>query len=138
MFDFLYERRVLERDGSARTEPVEDYAHALYRRQFGTAVPLTPAFVSTEELEPRAHLEMQAALQRHVDSSISKTVNCPEDIGFAEFEDVYIEGYHLGCKGLTTYRPNAVTGSVLSVSAPAKAEPAEVLPARAETLQGTT
>ena len=67
VFDFQYERRVLERDGSARTETVEDYAHALYRQRFGTTAPLTPAFVTAEELTPRAHLEMQAALQRHVD-----------------------------------------------------------------------
>jgi ribonucleoside-diphosphate reductase alpha chain len=113
VFDFHYERRVLERDGSARTEPVEDYAHALYRRQFGTAVPLTPAFVTTEQLEPRAHLEMQAALQRHVDSSISKTINCPADISYEAFKDIYLEANALGLKGCTTYRPNAVTGSVL-------------------------
>jgi ribonucleoside-diphosphate reductase alpha chain len=113
VFDFLYERRVLERDGGARTEPVEDYAHALYRRQLGASAPLTPAFVTTEALEPRAHLAMQAALQRHVDSSISKTINCPVDISFEAFKDIYLEAYALGLKGCTTYRPNAVTGSVL-------------------------
>jgi ribonucleoside-diphosphate reductase alpha chain len=132
VFDFLYQRRVLERDGTARTEPVEDYAHALYRQQFGTTAPLTPAFVTTEQLEPRAHLEMQAALQRHVDSSISKTINCPVDISFEAFKDIYLEAYALGLKGCTTYRPNAVTGSVLG-HAPAKvAEPAGAEPVRAQ------
>ena len=120
VFDFQYERRVLERDGRARSESVEDYAHALYRQRFGAAAPLTPAFVTAEELEPRAHLEMQAALQRHVDSSISKTVNCPADIGFEAFKDVYLEAYALGLKGCTTYRPNAVTGAVLSRATEAK------------------
>jgi ribonucleoside-diphosphate reductase alpha chain len=123
VFDFQYERRVLERDGRARSESVEDYAHALYRQRFGVTAPLTPAFVTAEELEPRAHLEMQAALQRHVDSSISKTINCPADIGFEAFKDVYLEAYALGLKGCTTYRPNAVTGAVLSRSSEAK--PAE-------------
>ena len=113
VFDFVYQRRVLERDGSARSEMVEDYAHALYRRQFGAAAPLPQAFVTAEELEPRAHLEMQAALQRHVDSSISKTINCPVDISFDAFKDIYLEAYALGLKGCTTYRPNAVTGAVL-------------------------
>ena len=61
--------------------------------------------MTAEELEPRAHLEMQAALQRHVDSSISKTINCPADIGFEAFKDVYLEAYALGLKGCTTYRP---------------------------------
>jgi ribonucleoside-diphosphate reductase alpha chain len=120
VFDFQYERRVLERDGSARTETVEDYAHALYRQRFGATAPLTPAFVTAEELEPRAHLEMQAALQRHVDSSISKTINCPSDIGFEAFKDIYLEAYALGLKGCTTYRPNLVTGAVLTRSADAK------------------
>jgi ribonucleoside-diphosphate reductase alpha chain len=60
---------------------------------------------------------MQAALQRHVDSSISKTINCPPDIGFEAFKDVYLDAYDLGLKGCTTYRPNAVTGAVLSRAA---------------------
>jgi ribonucleoside-diphosphate reductase alpha chain len=117
VFDFHYERRVLERDGSARVEAVEDYAHALYRQTVGAEAPLTSAFVTAEELSPRAHLEMQAAVQRHVDSSISKTINCPPGIGFEAFKDVYLEAYDLGLKGCTTYRPNAVTGAVLSHTA---------------------
>jgi ribonucleoside-diphosphate reductase alpha chain len=125
VFDFRYERRVLERDGSSRTETVEDYAHALYRETFGLTAALTPAFVTAEELTPRAHLDMQAAVQAHVDSSISKTVNCPADLSFEAFKDVYLEAYDLGLKGCTTYRPNAVTGAVLSRSAPAAAEPGE-------------
>jgi ribonucleoside-diphosphate reductase alpha chain len=116
VFDFQYERRVLERGGQVRTETVEDYAHALFRQRFGTAAALTPAFVTAEELEPSAHLQMQAALQRHVDSSISKTINCPADISFETFKNVYLEAYALGLKGCTTYRPNTVTGAVLSRS----------------------
>jgi ribonucleoside-diphosphate reductase alpha chain len=118
VFDFRYDRRVLERDGSTRTEQVEDYAHALYRERFGAAQPLTEAFVTAEELTPRAHLEMQAAVQAHVDSSISKTINCPPNLSFEAFEDVYLQAYDLGLKGCTTYRPNPVTGAVLSRSAP--------------------
>jgi ribonucleoside-diphosphate reductase alpha chain len=127
VFDFRHERRVLQRDGSSRTETVEDYAHALYREKFGRHAPLTDAFVTAEELSPRAHLEMQAALQRHVDSSISKTINCPPDLSFEAFKDVYLEAYGLGLKGCTTYRPNAVTGAVLSrtaTAAPAATPPA--------------
>ncbi len=114
VFDFRFERRVLERDGTSRTETVEDYAHALYRRMLGPDAPLTDAFVTAEHLSPRAHVEMQAALQRHVDSSISKTVNCPADISFEAFKSIYLEAYDLGLKGCTTYRPNAITGTVLS------------------------
>jgi ribonucleoside-diphosphate reductase alpha chain len=127
VFDFHYERRVLERDGSSRIEPVEDYAHALYRTQFGADAPLAAAFVTAEKLPPRAHLDMQAALQRHVDSSISKTINCPVDIGFEAFKDIYLDAYALGLKGCTTYRPNPITGSVLS--RPQTAPQAAVAPA---------
>jgi ribonucleoside-diphosphate reductase alpha chain len=83
---------------------------------------------------------MQAAAQALVDSSISKTVNCPEDIGFGAFAEIYVEGYHLGLKGLTTYRPNAVTGSILSVAETAKPVPKaeEPLAPRADQLHGTT
>ena len=83
---------------------------------------------------------MQAAAQALIDSSISKTVNCPEDITFEAFADIYVEGYHLGCKGLTTYRPNAITGSVLSVAEEPNAKPKadEQLQPRAEQLHGTT
>jgi ribonucleoside-diphosphate reductase alpha chain len=118
VFDFRHARRVLQPDGSIRSETVEDYAHAFFRARFGAQAPLSEAFVTAEELTPRAHLEMQAALQRHVDSSISKTINCPPDIGFEAFKDVYLEAYDLGLKGCTTYRPNAVTGAVLSRTAP--------------------
>ena len=132
VFDFRYRRRVLERDGSSRIDEVEDYAHALYRERFGAA-PLTDAFVTAEELTPGAHLKMQAAVQAHVDSSISKTINCPADLSFEAFEDVYLEAYDLGLKGCTTYRPNAVTGAVLSRSA--AAAPAEVQPAEAASVE---
>jgi ribonucleoside-diphosphate reductase alpha chain len=107
---------------------VEDYAHALYRETFGAKAPLGDAFVTAEELTPRAHLEMQAAVQRHVDSSISKTINCPADIGFEAFKDIYLEAYDLGLKGCTTYRPNPVTGAVLSRTAPRPAEPGPTTP----------
>ncbi len=138
VFAYSYDRRIRQPDGSSRTEPVEDYALHVWRKLKGDAVPPPDLFVSAQTLKPADHLAMQAAAQQLIDSSISKTVNCPEDIGFEEFADIYVEGYHLGCKGLTTYRPNAITGSVLSVQA-AKPVPAEApLEPRAEALHGTT
>jgi ribonucleoside-diphosphate reductase alpha chain len=118
VFDFRYKRRVRGAN-DVREEVVEDYAHALYRRLFGPDRPLGNAFVTTADLSPRAHLAMQAALQRHTDSSISKTINCPETISFEAFEGVYLEAYDLGLKGCTTFRPNVVTGSVLEAAPPA-------------------
>jgi len=121
VFDFRYTRRVLGHDGTTRTEDVEDLMHARFRRLAGPDAPLTPAFVTTADLTPREHLVMQAALQRHVDSSISKTINCPEDISFEAFQSIYLDAFDLGLKGCTVYRPNAVTGAILS-SEPATAE----------------
>ncbi len=140
VFAYSYERRILQPDGSARMEPVEDYAMRVWRSVRGDAPPPEELFVSAQTLKPSDHLTMQAAAQALVDSSISKTVNCSEDIGFDEFSDIYVEGYHLGCKGLTTYRPNAVTGSVLKVeNKPEPVEEPEVaLAPRSDALQGRT
>jgi len=117
VFDFRYTRRVLLKDGSREESEVEDYAHRLYRHMFGPDAPLTDAFVTTQELAPEEHLRMQAALQAHVDSAISKTVNCPENMPFEQFRPLYEKAFELGLKGCTAYRPNAVTGSVLSTAA---------------------
>jgi ribonucleoside-diphosphate reductase alpha chain len=125
VYDFVYRRRVTGAGGAIREEQVEDYAHARFRREFGPTVPLPASFVRAGDLSPRQHLRMQAALQPYVDSAISKTINCPEAIPFAEFKDVYLEAHALSLKGCTTYRPNPVTGAVLQpVDEPRGAVPA--------------
>ena len=115
VFAYAYKRKVLQKDGSRTEEEVVDYAVQMWREKFG-GVDLPEFFVTAQTLAPADHVRMQAAAQEWVDSSISKTINCPEDISFEEFKDVYLQAYETGCKGCTTYRPNAVTGSVLSVS----------------------
>ncbi len=115
VFSFKYVRHVLMPDGSRREEEVTDYAYRQFRRHAGEAVALPGAFVDTQDLTPRDHLVMQAAVQAYVDSSISKTINCPGEIGFDDFREIYLQAYELGCKGCTTYRPNEVTGAVLEV-----------------------
>ncbi|MCC7266287.1 MAG: adenosylcobalamin-dependent ribonucleoside-diphosphate reductase [Caulobacteraceae bacterium] len=134
VFAYSYTRKIRQPDGSTRDEAVEDYALAVWKRLHGEAPPPEASFVSAQDLAPSDHLRMQAAAQRHVDSSISKTINCPEDIAFDAFQNVYREAYALGCKGLTTYRPNAITGSVLSVGPP----PEPKLAPRPEALDGAT
>jgi ribonucleoside-diphosphate reductase alpha chain len=114
VFSFRHTRNVLMPDGSRREEEVEDYAHRLFRRVRGETAPLPDYFVDAQVLTPEDHLVMQAAVQKHVDSSISKTINMPADIPFERFKDVYLQAYALGCKGCTTYRPNEVTGAVLA------------------------
>ncbi|MCT8159694.1 adenosylcobalamin-dependent ribonucleoside-diphosphate reductase [Pseudoruegeria sp. SHC-113] len=115
VFAYAYKRKVLQKDGSRTEEEVVDYAVQLWREKFGDT-PLPDHFVNAQTLAPLDHVRMQAAAQKWIDSSISKTINCPEDISFEDFKDVYMEAWDTGCKGCTTYRPNDVTGSVLSVS----------------------
>ncbi|MCQ0969689.1 adenosylcobalamin-dependent ribonucleoside-diphosphate reductase [Paracoccus sp. TK19116] len=115
VFAYAYSRKVLQKDGSRTEEEVVDYAVQMWRDLKGDA-PLPGYFVNAQTLDPQDHVAMQAAAQEWVDSSISKTINCPEDISFEAFKDVYLSAWDLGCKGCTTYRPNEVTGSVLSIS----------------------
>jgi ribonucleoside-diphosphate reductase alpha chain len=114
VFAYAYKRKVLQKDGSRTEEEVVDYAVQMWREKFGDR-PLPDYFVNAQTLPPLDHVRMQAAAQKWVDSSISKTINCPEDISFEDFKEVYMAAWDQGCKGCTTYRPNAVTGSVLSV-----------------------
>ena len=135
VFAYAYTRKVLQKDGTRDEEEVVDYAVQMWRDLKGDA-PLPDHFVNAQTLAPEDHVRMQAAAQKWVDSSISKTINCPEDIPFEAFKDVYMQAWDTGCKGCTTYRPNAVTGSVLSVApepeAPAEDAPASPVAARIE------
>lgn len=125
IFAYGYNRKVLQKDGTRTEQRVEDYAVALYRKfwvqnrtrpgDFDPEADLPDYFVSAQTITPMAHVRMQAAIQKWVDTSISKTINVPEDIPFEAFERVYMAAYEMGCKGCTTYRPNDVTGSVISV-----------------------
>ncbi len=122
VFAYAYTRKVLQKDGSRSEEEVVDYAVQMWRDLHGDA-PLPAHFVNAQTLAPLDHVAMQAAAQEWVDSSISKTINCPEDSGFEAFQDVYLAAWDQGCKGCTTYRPNPVTGAVLSVSERTEAAP---------------
>ena len=115
VFAYAYTRKVLQKDGTRTEEEVVDYAVKMWRDLKGDA-PLPDYFVNAQTLAPLDHVRMQAAAQKWIDSSISKTINCPEDISFDDFKEVYMAAWDQGCKGCTTYRPNDVTGSVLSVS----------------------
>ena len=124
VFAYAYTRKVLQKDGSRTEEEVVDYAVRLWRELKGDAA-LPDYFVNAQTLPPLDHVRMQAAAQKWIDSSISKTINCPEDISFEAFKEVYMAAWDQGCKGCTTYRPNAVTGSVLTVSESTDKVPAE-------------
>lgn len=131
IFAPAYTRKILEKNGTHTEQLVEDYAVTLYREfcedndvEFDIEN-LPIFFPTTNDLSPSEHIVMQAALQQNVDSSISKTVNLPEDISFEDFKGVYWLAYESGCKGCTTYRPNDITGSILTVDTKDKDEPVE-------------
>ncbi|HEX2760409.1 MAG TPA: adenosylcobalamin-dependent ribonucleoside-diphosphate reductase, partial [Rhizomicrobium sp.] len=130
VFAFDYSRKVLQPDGSRTEEKVEDYAVRAFRAKFGADAALPDYFVSAQTITPADHLAVQAAAQPFIDSAISKTINVPRDIAFEDFAEVYLQAYDLGCKGCTTYRPNDVTGAVLSFEEPKEAIPAETMIAR--------
>ncbi|MCW7537228.1 adenosylcobalamin-dependent ribonucleoside-diphosphate reductase [Aquabacterium sp. A7-Y] len=114
-FSWTYTRRKRRPDGSFSEYAVEDHAWRLWRHLHGEEAPLTPAFVTALEMSAQAHQEMVAAVAPYVDTSISKTVNVPEDYPYADFQDLYLRAWKSGLKGLATYRPNTVLGAVLSV-----------------------
>jgi ribonucleoside-diphosphate reductase alpha chain len=125
VFAYSYTRKVLQPDGGKREETVEDYAVRAFHERFGADAALPDYFVNAQTLQPGDHLAVQAAAQPFIDSAISKTINVPVTMSFDDFKDVYRRAYETGCKGCTTYRPNDVTGSVLSVEEPRDAIPAE-------------
>ena len=117
IFDLSYQRSFREQNGSSHDEQIEDYAYHLHQQLQGVDVSLPDSFTTVADLMPGDHLAMQAALQPFVDSAISKTINCPQDMSFESFKSIYADAYVLGLKGCTTYRPNAITGSILKSNA---------------------
>jgi ribonucleoside-diphosphate reductase alpha chain len=124
VFAYTYGRKVLMPDGTRKDETVADYAWAKFREIFGTDTALPDYFVTAQTLSPDDHLAVQAAAQKYIDSSISKTINVPAGISFDAFKDVYTRAYETGCKGCTTYRPSEIRGAVLEAM---PAGPVEVM-----------
>ncbi|MDR7269307.1 ribonucleoside-diphosphate reductase alpha chain [Pelomonas saccharophila] len=118
-FSWTYTRkkRLPQTEGGGFKEyAVEDHAWRLYRHLFGADAPLSDAFVTALELSAADHASMVAAVAPYIDTSISKTVNVPADYPYEDFQNLYIQAWQSKLKGLATYRPNSVLGSVLSVT----------------------
>jgi len=113
-FSWTYTRKKRMPDGSKREYEVEDFAYRLYRHLGGNPQALPDYFVSAMQIDALDHMRMSAAVQPYIDSAISKTVNVAEDYPYDEFKALYLEAWRAGLKGITTYRPNSVIGSVLS------------------------
>ncbi len=121
-FSWVYTRKKRMADGTLKEFPVEDHAWRRYKAMGGDMERLPSYFVTALQLSARAHEQMVAAVAPFVDTSISKTVNVPEDYPYEDFQDLYLQAWKSGLKGLATYRPNKVLGSVLSVE-PAAEKP---------------
>ena len=115
-FSYTYTRRKRMADGTFKEYAVEDYAWRMYKHGGGDVEKLPDYFVTALEISAEAHKNIVAAVAPYVDTSISKTVNVPADYPYADFEDLYMSAWKAGLKGLATYRPNSVLGSVLSVT----------------------
>ncbi|MBX9297007.1 adenosylcobalamin-dependent ribonucleoside-diphosphate reductase [Chromobacterium vaccinii] len=129
-FSWFYTRKKRMADNSQQEYLVEDHAYRVWRMQGGDTAKLPDYFVSALEMSALDHMRMVAAVAPYVDTAISKTVNVPADYPFEDFESLYLEAWRNGLKGITTYRPNNVLGSVLSV------EPAQSAAAAPEDLSG--
>ena len=119
-FSWTYSRKKRMPDGGFKEYAVQDHAWRLFRHLHGENTPLPPAFVTALELSAQAHAAMVAAVAPYVDTAISKTVNVPVDYPYDDFQDLYMQAWKSGLKGLATYRPNSVLGSVLHTDAPAQ------------------
>src|SRR3954462_10948794 len=115
-FSWTYTRKKRMADGTQQEFPVEDHAWRRYKAIGGDVDALPPYFVTALEISAASHEQMVAAVAPFVDTSISKTVNVPEDYPYADFQDLYLKAWKSGLKALATYRPNKILGSVLSVN----------------------
>jgi ribonucleoside-diphosphate reductase alpha chain len=130
-FSWMYKRRKREADGSMAEYAVEDHAWRLYRELGGDVNQLPDYFVSALEMSAEGHIAMMKTVQPFVDTAISKTVNIPADYPYEDFKGLYLQAWRAKLKGLATYRPNSILGSVLEThAAPASVEqPAPTAPA---------
>ncbi len=131
-FSWMYKRKKRESDGSTTEYAVEDHAWRLYRELGGDVSALPDYFVSALAMSAQDHIAMMEAVQPFVDTAISKTVNIPADYPYEDFKDLYLQAWRARLKGLATYRPNSILGSVLETHAePAPAPAAVAAPAPA-------
>lgn len=125
-FSWMYKRKKRESDGSTTEYAVEDHAWRLYRELGGDVNALPDYFVSALAMSAQDHIAMMESVQPFVDTAISKTVNIPADYPYEDFKDLYLQAWRARLKGLATYRPNSILGSVLETHAAAAPEPGAV------------
>jgi ribonucleoside-diphosphate reductase alpha chain len=125
-YSWFYTRKKRMMDGTTKDYSVEDHAWRVYKQMGGDMGKLPPEFVTALDISAIDHMKMVAAVAPYIDTSISKTVNVPADYPYEDFKHLYTEAWKAGLKGLATYRPNNVLGSVLSVTPEIKQTKTEV------------
>ncbi len=128
-FSWMYRRKKRESDGSTSEYAVEDHSWRLYRELGGDVDKLPEYFVSALEMAASDHIAMMEAVQPLVDTAISKTVNVPADYPYDDFKGLYQQAWRARLKGLATYRPNSILGSVLDTGTATKPDAAPAAPA---------
>lgn len=116
VFAFHSKRKVVQPGGEYKVYDSYDYGYLLYhkcRDAVPGSIELPDYMVEADQITPKEHIAIQAVCQQWVDASISKTINCPSNLTYDAFKEVYWQAYEQGCKGCTTYRPSEVRGSVL-------------------------
>ncbi|MBA2564144.1 MAG: adenosylcobalamin-dependent ribonucleoside-diphosphate reductase [Gemmatimonadetes bacterium] len=121
IFCTSYKRRVKQADGESFAE--YKVFHPLIRALFGDDEELPEYVVTAHDIDPYFRVRMQGVIQKYVDSSISSTVNLPEDVSLETVADIYITAYEAGLKGITVYREGSREG-ILQTDRKAAAVPA--------------
>ena len=144
VFSFSYVRKIRNSSENDVSEvEVTDYAYRKYceyKKSNVKETELPDYFVTSDTVEPKKHIKMQAILQKYIDSSISKTINIPTEYPFDKFKDLYLYAYEKGLKGCTTFRPSEHIMGVLVKKEDKKevhSAPVKFIPRPTE-LEGTT
>ncbi|MDP2404832.1 adenosylcobalamin-dependent ribonucleoside-diphosphate reductase [Hydrogenophaga sp.] len=130
-FSWMYRRKKRESDGTTSEYAVEDHAWRLYRELGGDVDQLPDYFVNALAMSAGEHIAMMEAVQPFVDTAISKTVNVAADYPFEDFKSLYQKAWRANLKGMATYRPNSILGSVLDTGSAATDAKADAAPAPA-------
>lgn len=115
IFAAQYSRKVRTANNNALDFSVNSYSYKLWQ-EYSRTKNLPPAWTDAQRLKPEEHLQIQAAVQPYIDNAISKTINLPENFPFSKLHHIYTTAYELGLKGCTIYRPNPITGYILSTT----------------------
>jgi ribonucleoside-diphosphate reductase alpha chain len=117
VFALAYDRKIRNgQEGDESVFEMVDYGLLKYREQEDDLSGKLPDyFVVTADITPQQHIDVQATIQRWVDSSTSKTINVPTDFPFDDFKDIYTTAYDKGLKGCTTFRPSEHIQGIITV-----------------------